>query len=221
MKKIILILFLIIPIYAHASAPTRTFTYVSNTTIDPNQNNTNENSLYSYLQTGVDTYAVGSITGAAISSSASIPYASLSLAGSIVRADLSSALTPFILPSGAVFFMASGACPTGTTDVSVTYANKYVKINTTPLTSTGVVLTGTTDSHTLDVTEIPAHTHTVPGKSGGAVGTTANFPRADTAPNDGNITSNSTGGGGGHTHTLSTATTLEPSSITMRACQVN
>lgn len=32
-----------------------------------------------------------------------------------------------------------------------------------------------------------AHTHLVPGKSGGAVGTTANFPRADTKTDDGDI----------------------------------
>lgn len=34
---------------------------------------------------------------------------------------------------------------------------------------------------------LPAHTVSVPGKSGGAVGTTANFPRADTLALDGNI----------------------------------
>lgn len=72
-----------------AAPPTRAYTYVANTMIDPNQNNTNENALYSYLQTGVDTYAANSITAASISPSASIPYSSLSLAGSIVNADIS------------------------------------------------------------------------------------------------------------------------------------
>lgn len=74
----------------YAAPPTRAYTYVSNTLIDPSQNNANENALYSYLQVGVDTYSAGSITGAAISASASIPYVSLSLTNSIVNADISS-----------------------------------------------------------------------------------------------------------------------------------
>lgn len=90
MKKILILILLLISNNVYAAAPTRSFTYISNTTIDPAQVNTNENSLYSYLQTGVDTYANGSITGAAISASASIPYASLSLSNSIVNSDISS-----------------------------------------------------------------------------------------------------------------------------------
>lgn len=92
MKKILLIILIsmVSTWNVQAAAPTRAFTYVANNTIDPAQNNTNENALYSYLQVGVDTYAAGSITGAAVSSSASIPYVSLSLSGSIVNADISS-----------------------------------------------------------------------------------------------------------------------------------
>lgn len=90
MKKIFFIIILLISTNVYASPPTRAYTYVPNTVIDPAQNNTNENALYSYLQVGVDTYAAGSITGAAISTSASIPYVSLSLANSIVNSDISS-----------------------------------------------------------------------------------------------------------------------------------
>lgn len=89
MIKILFLILFLVPNLVQAAPPTRAYTYVSNTTIDPNQNNTNENALYSYLQVGVDTYADGSITGADISASASIPYNSLSLAGSIVNADIS------------------------------------------------------------------------------------------------------------------------------------
>lgn len=90
MKNIVfLILTIFLSTNSFAAAPTRAYTYVSNTTIDPAQNNANENALYSYLQTGVDTYAASSITGAAISPSASIPYISLSLSNSIVNADIS------------------------------------------------------------------------------------------------------------------------------------
>lgn len=89
MKKILFLILILLSTNAQASAPTRAFSYSPNTTIDPSQNNTNENALYSYLQVGVDTYAAGSITGTAISSAASIPYISLSLASSIVNADIS------------------------------------------------------------------------------------------------------------------------------------
>lgn len=128
----------------------------------------------------------------------------------------------FALPSGAVFFMITGSCPTGTTDVTTTYSNKFIKINATQGTSSGTVLTGTSDSHTLTTTEMPAHTHTtdsycstisiIAGTSNvQGTGDTASFSMPTT----------STGSGGGHTHTLSSATTLEPSSITCKMCQVN
>lgn len=123
-----------------------------------------------------------------------------------------------LIPSGGVFFMASGSCPSGTTDISSTYSNKYIKINATQLTSAGVVLTGTSDSTTLTAAQsgLPAHTHTLP--STGAAGSGSSG--GDTGSG---LTSGSTGGtsaASGHTHGLSAATTLEPSSVTMRACQV-
>ena len=123
-----------------------------------------------------------------------------------------------LLPTGAVFNMISGSCPPGTTDVSATYSNKYVKINATAGTSSALALTGATASHTLTTAEIAAHTHTVTNSSGPS-GTdaiawaTGNLQAA--------VATSSTGGGGGHTHDITTATTLEPSSITMIACQVN
>ncbi len=127
------------------------------------------------------------------------------------------------LPSGAIFFMISGSCPAGTTDVSTTYANKFVKINATPATSSGTVLTGTSDSHTLATTEIPAHTHDVQTYTGKAAGGSDPDALTKNATGTSNVITSSTGsgGGGGHTHTLSSATTLEPSSITMIACQCN
>lgn len=212
----LIIVFLLMVSVVYAAPPTRTYTYTPNTTIDPNQNNTNENSLFSYLQVGVDTYAAGSITGAAISSSASIPYVSLSLANSIQPSDIASG--HILLPTGAAFFMFTGSCPSGTTDVTSTYSNKFIKINSTQGTTSGLVLTGTTDSHVLDITEIPAHTHTVANQSttvygvnGGGVG----------KPDVGAGNTGSAGGGGGHTHTISGASTLEPSSVTMKLCVVN
>ncbi len=211
----------------NAAPPTRAFTYVSNTTIDPAQNNTNENALYSYLQTGVDTYAAGSITGAAVSASASIPYVSLSLSNSIVNADISSSAAISAskieagktLPSGAVYFMFSGSCPSGTTDVTATYSNKFIKINATQLTTSGVVLTGTTDATAITQANLPSYSLTVTGRSAGGDGT--NFGTSATGGASESLSISSGGSGTGHTHTLSSATTLEPASVTAKLCQVN
>lgn len=88
LKKLILLL--LIPTISFAAAPTRQYNYVANSIIDPNQNNANENVLYNYLQTGVDTYATGSITNVSISPTAGIGYGQLSLSNSIVNADINS-----------------------------------------------------------------------------------------------------------------------------------
>jgi hypothetical protein len=131
-----------------------------------------------------------------------------------------------LLPSGAVFYMLTGDCPNGTTDVSATYANKFIKANATAGTSSGVVLTGATASHTLTTAEIPSHTHknsdgyydqgTSVTLSGGPSPISYHGGGASAG-----ATGTNTGGGGGHTHNITTATTLEPSSITCRLCQVN
>ena len=125
-----------------------------------------------------------------------------------------------LMPTGAVFFMLTGSCPSGSTDVSATYSNKFLKINATAGTSAGVVLTGTTDSHTLDVTEIPAHSHhTTSGQAGG--GANAGSQAWSSGSTQYGDDSSSVGGGLGHTHTFSSATTLAPSSVTAKLCQVN
>jgi hypothetical protein len=129
------------------------------------------------------------------------------------------------LPSGAVFFMASGSCPAGTTDVSATYANKYVKINATQLTSSGVVLTGASDGTTLTAAQsgLPAHTHTSPtylisGGPNNYMGGIVSDSLQGTWTSAANTAANATDA---HNHTISSATTLEPSSITMKCCQVD
>lgn len=86
--NLVLALLLIFPAASQAAAPTRAFNYVAHTTIDPTQNNTNENAIYSYLQAGVDTYASGTITNDAISAIAAISYSKLNLIGSITNSDI-------------------------------------------------------------------------------------------------------------------------------------
>lgn len=54
------------------------------------------------------------------------------------------------LPSGAVFFMVTGNCPAGTTDVSATYSDKFIRVNATGGS------TGGADTHTHTT---PNHQH--------------------------------------------------------------
>lgn len=124
------------------------------------------------------------------------------------------------LPSGAAFYMLTGSCPPGTTDVSATYANKYLKVNSTAGTSAGAVLTATTDAHTISQGELPSYNLSftrydgngsgstgVQGTTNGATATTQNV--------------SSSGSGTSFTMTISTPTTLEPSSLTAKLCQVD
>lgn len=80
------------------AAPSRTYTYTAGQIISPTEVSTNEDSIFTYLQAGVDTYSSGSVNSAAIadgsianidiSSSAAIVYSKLSLASSIVTGDV-------------------------------------------------------------------------------------------------------------------------------------
>jgi len=58
--------------------------------------------------------------------------------------------------SGDIMLSTNAAAPTGWSDVSVTYENKFIRISSgTPLDAGG----SDTDSITLTATELPAHTH--------------------------------------------------------------
>ena len=140
------------------------------------------------------------------------------------------------LPSGAVFFMVTGSCPTGSTDVSSTYSNKFVRINATPLS------TGGADTFTITANNLPTHTHATgtlaaanesahthtagwaaSGSSSGVVLVGSGFTSGGTIPQ--------TGAGSAHGHTISgstgdnttTATAIDtvPAYVTMKACQVD
>jgi hypothetical protein len=94
MKKILLCLSIFIMIcgISYGSAPSRPNTYTSGTIIDPVAVTANENTLYTYLQAGVDTYKSGTITTSAISPTAGILYSQLTLTGSILNADLAGSI---------------------------------------------------------------------------------------------------------------------------------
>lgn len=78
------------------NVPSSTYTYISGTPIQPNQLQTNENNLYTYDQQGVCNYLSGSITQAAVSSTAGILYSQLNLSGGILPGDFNTTTTTSI-----------------------------------------------------------------------------------------------------------------------------
>lgn len=204
----------------YAAAPSRDNTYIAGTVISPTSVMANENTIYTYLQNGVDTYATNSIPTGAIQDSA-VTSAKIQDA-TITTADLAFSITQGnILPSGAVFFMVTGSCPAWTTDVSVTYSNLFVRINATQGTLAG----SDTHTHTAGTYVGPSHTHTVPysgwtgqninGSNGQIVGWTITTLAAFTADN-----ATGSGGSGAITGT-STASSNVPSYLSAKLCQVN
>jgi len=221
-----LLILMLIPTVCFAAAPSRVNTYTPNNVISSSDVTENENAIFNYLQAGVDSFADSSIYNADIAASANIQSDKLNLTSIAQNISNSGTITATsfsgggALPAGAIFFMASGSCPSWTTDVSATYANKFVKINSTQLTSSGVVLTGTSDGTAITQANLPSFNLGIDTYKYGDQGTFV----ANTDSSAGfNRTINLASGGSGtaHTHTISSASTLEPSSITMKACLVN
>jgi len=79
MKKILFALLIGVFLVSncYAAAPSRTYSYVSGQTIDPDEVTTNENNIFTYLQNGVDTYVAGSVDNADVSNSAAIALSKL------------------------------------------------------------------------------------------------------------------------------------------------
>lgn len=112
------------------------------------------------------------------------------------------------LPSGAVFFMITGSCPTGSTDITATYSNKFVRINATGGS------TGGADTHTQTYSTTSgagtAHTH----DRGGGGGASTQFGGGDSY-----IATESA-----HTHSVSGTTSAGdnvPAYVTCKMCSVN
>lgn len=254
-------LFLLFATNLWAVPPSSSFTYLTGSIISPSEVQQNETNLYNYLSTGVDTYADstivsaditdGTIVNADISGSAAITYGKLSLGsslltgditdGTIVNADISSsaaidkskvALSGVVLPSGALFYMITGSCPAGTTDVTSTYSGKFVRFNATQGS------TGGADTVTISEANLPSHTHAagtlaVDSESAhthAALGSAAAGTGAGFANSTATSTSVTTQAGSAHGHTISgsagatgsgTATTITNPYVTAKACQVD
>ncbi|MDD4980709.1 MAG: hypothetical protein PHC54_05525 [Candidatus Omnitrophica bacterium] len=167
----------------------------------------------------------GKVDGAALTGLANIPAG----AGVIPAANVPS--TGFTLPSGAVFFMMTGSCPAGSTDVTATYSNKFIRVNATQGSTGG--------SDTLSILEanLPSHTHpsgTLTAASAGAHTHTMSFGNVANSGQDifgsGNSGNKATSSAGDHTHTISgntgsagsgSAATITNPYVTCKMCQVN
>lgn len=113
--------------------------------------------------------------------------------------------------AGDLLISSSTSTPSGWTDVSTTYDNKFIRIgDDTPLTTTGGADThdhgGTSGSHTLTAAEIPAHTHTINVYNRDGSGAYAS--ESNGSSSTGTYTTSSIGGGGGHDHTITSASSL-------------
>jgi len=112
--------------------------------------------------------------------------------------------------SGDLLLSSSTDTPTGWSDVSTTYDNKFIRIgDDTPLTTTGGADThdhgAATASHTLTEAQMPAHTHTVTGaKAAWADSADGEIHRTSTGTQR-DFSTNSAGSGGGHSHVISSA----------------
>ncbi len=125
--------------------------------------------------------------------------------------DIAALSAKFFLPSGAVFFMITGSCPSGTTDVTTTYSDMFVRINATQGTTSGV------------------NTHTHELADGTNIGTSDNYTdneRISKWRATGELYRTSNGGGSLQTNTrVASYTTTSgnniPTYVTMKCCSVN
>ena len=206
-----------------ACPPTRDNTYVKGAIIQTQDVTANEDNLYNALANGIttDCLANDAVTTAKIATGA--VTSSDILDGTITTADLAFSVTGTTLPSGAVYFLLTGSCPAGTTDVSSTYEGSFLQVSATQGTTGG----DSTHTHTPGSLVGPVHTHTVPRDSWGStdVGTSGRIATAENS-GAGNALSTATadnvtgsGGGGAITGTSASASSL-PTFISMKLCKV-
>ena len=125
------------------------------------------------------------------------------------------------LPTGAAFFMLTGSCPSGTTDITATYADKFIRIHATQGTTAGA----DTHTHAAGSYAGPSHTHTgstsednvrpSAGTSNKDIATGA----ANNAPHNHPFTTDA-GGTGTVTGTSASGSNV-PAYVTMKLCQVD
>lgn len=156
MKRILFFIFMLFPIISFASAPSRTNNYVSGTVIDPVAVTQNETTLYSYLQTGVDTYSPLSITTASISTTAGITYGKLNLSNGLLPGDFNTTTTTSIYQFENVLVPSTGTINYGTNhigDILVDNGSYFVRLQQGAI---GTVLTSQGNGATAPIYSFPS-----------------------------------------------------------------
>ena len=204
-----------------AACPVRDNTYIAGTVIQPADVLANENALFTGIQNGLETNCIAdnAITTNKIATGA---VTSLDiLDGTITTADLAFSVSNQILPSGAIFFMLTGSCPSWTTDISATYEGYFVRASATAGTSGGA----NTHTHTGGSFAGPAHTHSITDvvqtRGWNATSALSSYPTAgavDAAEFQGVVAAS--GGTGAVTGTSDSSSNL-PVFISAKLCRVN
>ncbi len=122
-----------------------------------------------------------------------------------------------LVPSGAIILWEDVSCPAGYTQL-ITYDDKFLMVSSTAGTTGGSdthTHGGSTGTHALTISEIPAHTHGIRGHWN-AGGQGPNF-FVNTGDGVGVSTENA-GGGAGHSHNIS-STDHRPSFKTVVLCK--
>jgi hypothetical protein len=123
--------------------------------------------------------------------------------------------------TGDMLLSSSTSTPDGFTDVSSTYADKFIRISATALSAGGADThdhnSGVTGSHTLTEAEMPSHTHNVTYSSNeGDVG----YPGSTNGGSSNTYATASAGSGNGHTHTIATGDNV-PAYVTLKMYQMS
>lgn len=182
------------------------------------------NSRIDLVYVGTDG-TVGVVTGTAAASPSAPDYAGrmvlaevTTIAGqtTIVATDIKDVrmmvgqAPNFIFRTGDWLLSESLTTPNGFTDVSATYTDKFIRISSSTPTTTGGTNThdhgAATGNHALTIAEMPAHTHTVP--LAGRQDPGSRISEAGKAYVGRSETSDSTGGGSAHSHTIATANNI-------------
>ena len=102
-----------------------------------------------------------------------------------------------------------GRFPLGQDDMGGTSANRVTDTDADALAGADgdekkdISFSGNTGSYTLEIADIPSHTHVIQAKNAGSLAAASVFTHADTETNDLPGATQTTGGGGGHAHTIS------------------
>jgi hypothetical protein len=124
-----------------------------------------------------------------------------------VATFLGSGLSLGGFPLGTVMLFVQTAAPTGWTK-STTHDNKALRVVSGSVTTGGTqnftaVLNGTVGATTLTEAQIPSHTHSI--SAGTASGLTSGRVASTSSAQSSTPSTNATGGGGSHTHSMDVA----------------